>query len=74
MILTNKFRAEYNYENIERDFDISLSKAQQVYTIQISLIFLPLNTKHLQYNILLEKKHLFFFKKAKNIISILAER
>ena len=64
MILTNKFRAEYNYENIERDFDIySVKGTTGLY-----------NTKHLQYNILLEKKHLFFFKKAKNIISILAER
>ena len=26
MILTNKFRAEYNYENIERDFDIYFVK------------------------------------------------
>lgn len=63
MILTNKFRAEYNYENIERILTFTLSKAQQVYTIQIFLIFLPLNTKHLQYNILLEKKHLFFSKR-----------
>ena len=74
MILTNKFRAEYNYENIERDFDIYFVKGTTgLYNTNI-LDIPTLNTKHLQYNILLEKKHLFFFKKAKNIISILAER
>ena len=74
MILTNKFRAEYNYENIERDFDIYFVKGTTgLYNTNI-LDIPTAEYKALAVQHSLEKKHLFFFKKAKNIISILAER
>ena len=73
MILTNKFRAEYNYENIERDFDIYFVKGTTgLYNTNI------LDIPTAEYKALAVQysfgKDLFFFKKAKNIISILAER
>ena len=74
MILTNKFRAEYNYENIERDFDIYFVKGTTgLYNTNI-LDIPTAEYKALAVQHSFEKKHLFFFKKAKNIISILAER